>query len=220
MTGKSKYENQHGIFNPDDQRLKITIIGVGSSGSFIALTLAKMGFRNITIIDFDKVELHNIPNQFYRMKDIGKYKVDALQDIIKQFTDIDVGTKIELIDDGSKLDLSIDRIYIIAVDTIECRKDVYNQLKDSPLKVIDGGLGGEEFHTQVLEMDNKEHQERYEKYLKAEHKQAPCGFQNVIYTILNESSEICNIVKRIDKKESIPSQIRRDMRSYRILSAK
>ena len=220
-----KYRNQEGIFNPENQRLKITIIGVGSSGSFIALTLAKMGFKDIEIIDFDKVELHNIPNQFYRMKDICKYKVEALKDIIKEFTDIDVQETISKIEDYSyipnlppNLDIGMNRIYIICVDNVETRRFIYSQLKDSPLTIIDGGLGGEEFHTLVLQMNNTEHQKIYEDYLKTEGKQAPCGMQNVIYTILNETSEICNIVKRIDKKETIPSQIRRDMRSYRILS--
>ena len=220
-----KYRNQEGIFNPENQRLKITIIGVGSSGSFIALTLAKMGFKDIEIIDFDRVELHNIPNQFYRMKDIGKYKVEALKDIIKEFTDIDVQETISKIEDYSyipnlppNLDIGMNRIYIICVDNVETRRFIYSQLKDSPLTIIDGGLGGEEFHTLVLQMNNTEHQKIYEDYLKTEGKQAPCGMQNVIYTILNEASEICNIVKRIDKRETIPSQIRRDMRSYRILS--
>ena len=215
---KDKFNNQHGIFNPKDQRLKISIIGVGSSGSFIALTLAKMGFNDIEIIDFDIVELHNIPNQFYRMKDIGQYKVVALAGIIKDFTDVEVeavSNKIE----NLELDLSLNRLHIICVDNVETRRYIYSQLKDSPLTIIDGGLGGEEFHTLVLNMDNPEHQKIYEDYISTEGKQAPCGMQNVIYTILNESSEICNIVKRIDKKETISEQIRRDMRSYRILSS-
>ena len=215
---KDKYNNQHGIFNPKDQRLYIKIYGGGSSGSFIALTLAKMGFNNIEVVDFDTVELHNIPNQFYRIKDIGKPKVDALKDIIKEFTDVDIIAVNTKIDDNYTIMLSSDILYIICVDNVETRRVIYSQLKDSPMLVIDGGLGGEEFHTQVLQMNNLEHQKRYEEYLNSEHKDMPCGFQNVIYTILNEASEICNIVKRIDKKETVPEQLRRDMRSYRILT--
>jgi len=218
---KGKFNNQEGIFNPHSQRLKLTIIGVGSSGSFIALTLAKMGFKNITIQDFDIVELHNIPNQFYRMKDIGQLKVVALSNIIKEFTDVDVIYNTNKVDESTNsfLDLSLDRLYIICVDNVETRRFIYSQLKDSPLTIIDGGLGGEEFHTQVFKMDNPEHQKIYEEYLKTPGKDTPCGMQNIIYTILSEAAEICNIVKRIDKKEIIPEQIRRDMRSYRILTS-
>ena len=70
-----KFTRQERIFNPNNQLSKITIIGVGCTGSFITLNLAKLGFNNINIIDFDKVEEENIPNQFYREKDIGKPKV-------------------------------------------------------------------------------------------------------------------------------------------------
>ena len=220
----TKFIRQSGLWNPSEQRIKITIIGVGSSGSFLAFTLAKMGFKDIEIIDFDTVELHNIPNQLYRIKDIGKYKVEALKEIIKEFTDVDINANNCKIRDycytpniPSNLDVSMDRIYILAVDNIDARKYVYDTLKGSPLLMIDGGVGGEEYSCMVIELDNEEHQKKYEAYLNAEHKDLPCGFQNILYTVLSECSEICNIVKRIDKKEKVPFTILRDMRSYKII---
>ena len=48
-----------------------------------------MGFKDIEIIDFDKVELHNIPNQFYRVKDIGRYMGKASNNLFTPiFNDI------------------------------------------------------------------------------------------------------------------------------------
>ena len=70
----------------------------------------------------------------------------------------------------------------------------------------------------MIELDNEVHQKGYEMYLKLKHKDLPCGFQNILYTILSECSEICNLVKRIDMKEDIPHKILRDMRSYKIVS--
>ena len=104
------------------------------------------------------------------------------------------------------------------MDNIEGRKAVWSQLKGSPLKIIDGGLGGEEFYTQVIECDNPKHQAEYEVYLNTEHKDLPCGYQNILYTIFNECSEICNLVKRIDKKEPIPTKLMRDMRGFRVIT--
>jgi tRNA A37 threonylcarbamoyladenosine dehydratase len=55
----------------------ITVVGAGAIGSFTVLTLAKMGFNNITVFDDDEIDFVNINNQFYRISDIGKKKVDA-----------------------------------------------------------------------------------------------------------------------------------------------
>ena len=80
------FQSQAQIYNPENQKTKIVVIGAGSTGSFLSLTLAKMGLTNIKVIDYDKVEEKNIPNQFFRTQDIGKYKIDALKEIINDFT--------------------------------------------------------------------------------------------------------------------------------------
>jgi len=45
-----------------------------------------MGCENITLVDYDEVELHNTASQFYKTSDIGKLKVEALKDNILDFT--------------------------------------------------------------------------------------------------------------------------------------
>ena len=81
----NKFIRQKDLVNYKIFNVPITVIGVGGIGSFTVLTLAKMGFRNITIYDHDRVEQHNLPNQFYRIKDLKKYKVDALADLVYEF---------------------------------------------------------------------------------------------------------------------------------------
>ena len=57
-------------------RLKIGIIGLGSVGNLVAESLVRMGIQNLTLIDGDKVEIHNLDRLLYATeKDIGKYKV-------------------------------------------------------------------------------------------------------------------------------------------------
>ena len=41
-----------------------------------------MGCPVLNIYDFDDVEIHNIPNQYYDTNDLGKLKADALADKI------------------------------------------------------------------------------------------------------------------------------------------
>ena len=61
------------FFNPNKVKNKeVHIIGVGAVGSFIALTLAKLGLQKLTIWDFDTVEETNVANQVYTQKDVGK----------------------------------------------------------------------------------------------------------------------------------------------------
>jgi shikimate 5-dehydrogenase len=41
----------------------VTVIGAGEIGAATVVALAKTGFENITVYDFDTVEEHNFPNQ-------------------------------------------------------------------------------------------------------------------------------------------------------------
>ncbi len=92
---ETKYHRQLDILDPKLMSVPVVVIGAGATGSFAALSLAKMGVRNITVYDFDTVEEHNLPNQFYRQCDIGKPKVIALQEIIAQFEGIQITAKNE-----------------------------------------------------------------------------------------------------------------------------
>ncbi|CAM3237971.1 MULTISPECIES: HesA/MoeB/ThiF family protein [Streptobacillus] len=67
------------------QNKKVAIIGAGTIGSFIAVTLAAMNVRNIIVIDGDVVSESNLSRQiFYKESDIDKkFKVDSLQEYIK-----------------------------------------------------------------------------------------------------------------------------------------
>jgi hypothetical protein len=75
------------VFSPvkfGDKR--VDVIGCGATGSKIALSLAKLGIRNIHIWDFDQVAKENIANQVFGKEYIDWPKVDALADIILKET--------------------------------------------------------------------------------------------------------------------------------------
>lgn len=66
-------------------RLKIGIIGLGSVGSFVAEQLSRMGFENLTLIDFDIIKTHNLDRTLSATKnDIGRLKVSVIEDLIKK----------------------------------------------------------------------------------------------------------------------------------------
>ncbi|MFN0279338.1 MAG: HesA/MoeB/ThiF family protein [Pyrinomonadaceae bacterium] len=62
-------------------RLRIGIVGLGSVGSFIAETLARSGFENIVLIDFDEIQEHNLDRLVIGTRDdIGKLKVEVAKE--------------------------------------------------------------------------------------------------------------------------------------------
>lgn len=63
---------------------RITVIGVGSLGGFVADAISSLAsVKELEIIDFDKVEPKNLINSIYTRDCVNKLKVDALRDIIK-----------------------------------------------------------------------------------------------------------------------------------------
>ena len=66
-------------------RLKIGIVGLGSVGSFVAEQLSRMGFENLTLIDFDIIKFHNLDRTLSAKKeDIGRLKVSVIKGLIEQ----------------------------------------------------------------------------------------------------------------------------------------
>lgn len=66
------------VFNAREHNQQITIIGAGATGSRLFAALVELGLSNITVIDFDQVEPHNLANQLFTSDDIGSLKVEAL----------------------------------------------------------------------------------------------------------------------------------------------
>ncbi len=211
------FDRQHQIFEPSKQRTKIHIIGAGSTGSFITLTLAKLGFENIKVTDFDKIEDVNIPNQFYRLSDVEKYKVDALKEIVKDFTGTEIETEKIKIDENYNFDLNIDSLIVFCLDNMETRKLIYEKVKEYPIKLIDTRMGGEGYQIYTTDLNNTEETKRFETALNGETKETECGLKSAIYTINSIASETTNIIKKIDKGEKYPRVIKREMKSYNII---
>lgn len=65
MQTMNDFSRQVNIFKPEEFKTPIQIIGAGATGSWVALSLAKMGIENMTIYDFDEVGMHNLPNQCF-----------------------------------------------------------------------------------------------------------------------------------------------------------
>ncbi|MDX1472216.1 MAG: ThiF family adenylyltransferase, partial [Flavobacteriaceae bacterium] len=91
------YDRQLGFIKEDDfvgiKNLHIAIVGCGGIGSPLAVMLAKMGVKKISLFDDDKIEIHNLPRIYGADEsDIGKFKTEVLKDHINSFSNCEVKT--------------------------------------------------------------------------------------------------------------------------------
>ena len=194
---QDRYVRQSGLIDPAIYSTKINIVGAGGIGSFTTLSLAKMGFNNIIVYDFDTIEEHNLPNQFYREEDLGQPKVIALNKIVKAFT----GTEITTVNDkfNASIDMSPHGVFIPAVDNMETREYVYKSYsrKDNVLGMVDGRMGGQQAEVYTIDFKNNEDKKQYKSRLwkDSETSPLPCTERAVLYNVLWIASTIANNVR-------------------------
>lgn len=72
-----------GLIETDRLRAKrVAVFGVGSVGSVCAVELAKSGIGGIDLIDYDRLELHNVARHACGVSALGRRKVNAVRDIL------------------------------------------------------------------------------------------------------------------------------------------
>ncbi len=119
-------------------RTPITVIGAGAVGSFTVLALAKCGAADITVWDDDSVESHNLPNQWYRLADLGRPKVQALKALVLEMTGVDIKVVQERFQgDGAT------EVTICAVDSMDVRIALWGALHPRPSMYVDARMGAE-----------------------------------------------------------------------------
>ena len=65
----------------DISRLRVGIAGLGSVGCIVAEAMARIGVRDLTLIDPDRVETHNLDRLLYgTTNDVGRLKVELAKD--------------------------------------------------------------------------------------------------------------------------------------------
>ncbi len=191
----------------------IHIIGAGAIGSFTALTLAKLGFEDITVWDDDIVDDVNMNCQFYRISDIGKPKVVALKELIRDFTGVDINVKQEKYASGQ-----LKGVVIMALDSMAARQLVWDNHKVFSVGtklIIDSRMGAETALCYAMNPLDPKDIASYEKTLYsdevAEHER--CTAKSTMYTVLGIASHIANIVKRFVCEQSYARIMQWDMKA-------
>lgn len=223
------YTRQMEIFNPREFNTPVHIIGAGSTGSWLALTLAKLGIEDITVWDFDTVEEHNIPNQAYRVKynntgsnklgyiegtDINDEKVSALRSVVKDFTDTSIKIKNEKVDGTQRLS----GVVFMMTDTMSSRKEIFEraiELKQHVKLLIEPRMGLDMGRIYNIEPVNLTHIKKYKEtfYSDEEATTSACGAsQSVITTAMSVASTCARQLINWHNNVELPNEILMDFK--------
>ena len=127
----------------------ILIVGAGGLGNIIASTLSCIGLKKIYIVDFDKIEVHNLPRQFqFNKKDIGKFKSEVLVKKLSRCQELEY--YVNKFDEKFAKEFFINKqidLIIDATDNFEVRKEIDKASKKFNIPWIYSSV--EEFRGQV-----------------------------------------------------------------------
>ena len=129
-------------------RLRVGIVGLGSVGCIVAEAMARIGISQVTLIDPDHVEEHNLDRLLYgTVHDIGKLKVDVAAETVRAHAtaeQIEITALPVSIQDAGAYKAALDCDVIFSCVDRPIARDALNFVAQSHLiPVIDGGVAVE-----------------------------------------------------------------------------
>jgi len=127
---------------------EVSLIGLGSIGSWLALMLARSNNFNILAYDFDIYEEKNLNGQFAQQSNIGKDKTKATSQNLRDFAQFENFIAMEKFTEDS----FATPIMFLAPDNEEVRKLAFKKWKELPdrLIFIDGRMDFEIFDIHAI----------------------------------------------------------------------
>ncbi len=141
QTSEDRFVRQQELV-PQGRRatLTVTVIGVGAIGRQAAIQLAAIGVRRLQLVDFDVVDLTNVTMQGYRARDVGRLKVEATAEAVRE---IDDSVELELVNDRYRPRLDVGEGVFCCVDSISAREAIWRSAGAVCGFWVDGRMRGE-----------------------------------------------------------------------------
>lgn len=134
---------------------KVLLIGVGGVGGYALESLVRSGIENITIVDFDTIDITNLNRQIVSLNsNIGNYKVDEFKKRISNINPKCNITTIKKFLSEEDIDSLInDFDYVIdACDTLSVKKEIIRVCKRKNIKFISSMGTGNKLDPSKLEI--------------------------------------------------------------------
>ena len=141
------------------QKIKNTtvlVVGLGGVGGYAVEALARSGISNITIVDYDKVDITNINRQIIALHStIGKLKVEVLKERIK---DINPNCQVETFAcfyDANTNDLIFNKNYdyvLDCCDSLKSKELLIRECIKRKIKIISSMGAGFKFDPSLIKI--------------------------------------------------------------------
>jgi len=207
------YSRQSKLLDPSQLKGKsVSIIGVGATGSHVAMVLAQMGFGwesmgqgTMKLFDGDKVEEHNISNQIFGLSDIGEFKVNAMSNSISRKCGFSV-MNFPIMVDGMNRDVPSTYVMILT-DTMESRKKIFDECVQYQFNVdlvIETRMGLRDGRVYAFNPHNSDHVDKWKEtlYKDEEAETSLCGASSSIAStaIVVAGFAVSRIVQHFNSK--------------------
>lgn len=156
------------IWYENIQKKTVILAGIGGIGSYVGFLLARMKPASMFIYDDDVVEAVNMSGQLYGQSDLGRSKVSALAEMIRNYAGY---SSVFAISERFTDESEASDIMICGFDNMTARKLFFNkwlshvQSKSEEERknclFIDGRLAAEEFQVLCIKGDDEYNINRY-----------------------------------------------------------
>ena len=210
---------QQDLIEPDQLDVPITVVGCGGIGSFVVLALAKMGCRALTAWDDDRVEPHNIPNQAYRVADVGRLKVEALAELVRDVAGVPLAIRAERVREQR-----LQGLVVSAVDTMAARREIWlrsvRHRAGVPL-YLDARMGAEVARILTVRPADPDDIRRYEAslYDDLEAVVLPCSAQAIVYTGFSIAALVAGQIKKFLTGEPLKGELILDHKTMTFIAS-
>lgn len=170
---------------------KVVLAGCGGIGSYVAFLLSRLQLSSLFLYDPDKVECVNMAGQLYSYNDIGSHKVDAINRMIRNYSNYYSTCSYV---SRFTVNSNPEKIMICGFDNMAARKVFFEKWKNfvsclssgerKECLFLDGRLAAEELQVFCITGDDEYNMKKYESdylFSDEEAEETSCSYKQTTF---------------------------------------